>query len=167
VVSLLDLIAEVRPFKESQMKVDSPRFGSLEVEANKLIEFPAGLPGFESCKQFTLIEVADRPQQMAVLQSVEQSDLAFAVTTPDLLGLNYEFALTEEEEVLLDHPRSEDVVVLLILRREEDAASHRRAGDASLRANLTAPLVINGASRRGLQKVIARLGCEVTLKPAE
>lgn len=148
------------------MKIDSPRFGSLEVDSNKLIEFPAGLPGFEDCKQFTLIELADRPQAVAVLQSVDQPDLAFSVTTPDLLGLQYEFALSAEEESLLGNPRAEDVAVLLILRREADDELQRRAGDAALRANLTAPLVINGANRRGLQKVIARLGCEVTLRPA-
>lgn len=149
------------------MKIDSPRFGSLEVDSNKLIEFPAGLPGFETCKQFTLIEVADRPQQVAVLQSVNQPDVAFSVTTPDLLGLQYEFALSAEEESLLGNPSTEDVAVLLILRREADDEPQRRAGDATLRANLTAPLVINGANRRGLQKVIARLGCEVTLRPAD
>ncbi|GAB2900172.1 flagellar assembly protein FliW [Uliginosibacterium flavum] len=149
------------------MKIDSPRFGSLEVDSNKLIEFPAGLPGFETCKHFTLIEVADRPQQVAVLQSVDQPDVAFSVTTPDLLGLQYEFSLSAEEESLLGNPRAEDVAVLLILRREADDELQRRAGDATLRANLTAPLVINGANRRGLQKVIARLGCEVTLRPAD
>lgn len=149
------------------MKIDSPRFGSLEVDSDKLIEFPAGLPGFENCKRFTLIEIADRPQQIAVLQSVDQAELAFSVTTPDLLGLQYEFSLSAEEESLLGNPRVEDVAVLLILRREEEGELQRRAGDAPLRANLTAPLVINGANRRGLQKVIARLGCEVTMRSAD
>ncbi|MDP5241064.1 flagellar assembly protein FliW [Uliginosibacterium sp. 31-16] len=149
------------------MKIDSPRFGSLEVAANKVIEFPAGLPGFENCKRFTLIEVASHVQEVAVLQSVEMPELAFSVTTPDLLGLHYEFALTEDEEKLLGAGSAEDMAVMLILRHEDREELHRRAGDGPVRANLMAPLVINGATMRGLQKVIAKLGCDVTLRSAD
>jgi flagellar assembly factor FliW len=33
-----------------------------------------------------------------------------------------------------------------------------------MRANFMAPLVINVEARRGLQKIINRLGCDVTLR---
>lgn len=147
------------------MKIDSPRFGTLEVESNKVIEFPLGLPGFEACKHFTFLEVEQSAQAFAVLQSVEDPLLAFSVTTPDLLGLHYEFELSEDELALLGEGKAEDVAVLLILRKDSNESPHRRAGDVPVQANLTAPLVINVNSMRGLQKVIARLGCEVTLKP--
>lgn len=142
------------------MKIDSPRFGSLEVAPSKVIEFPEGLPGLEACKRFTLIEVADRETQIALLQSVDDPAIALPVTTPDLLGLHYEFALSEEEEALLGAAQPEDIAVMLVLR----AADANAAADTA-RANLTAPLVINTATMRGVQKVIARLGCELTLKP--
>lgn len=147
------------------MKIDSPRFGSLEVASNKVVEFPLGLPGFEDCKKFTFLEVEQSMQAFAVLQSIEDPALAFSVTTPDLLGLHYEFELSEEELALLGGGKAEDIAVLLILRKDDVPDLHRRAGDAAVKANLTAPLVINGSSMRGFQKVIARLGCEVTLKP--
>ncbi len=147
------------------MKIDSPSFGSLEVENNKIIEFPLGLPGFEDCKHFTLLEGNTAPQSVAYLQSVDQPELAFSVTTPDLLGLHYEFELSDEEIGLLKAERPEDLAVMVILR--EDKAESRRANDLPFKANLTAPLILNARSRRGLQKVIARLGCEVTLRPAE
>lgn len=147
------------------MKIDSPSFGSLEVENNKIIEFPLGLPGFEDCKHFTLLEGNTAPQSVAYLQSVDQPELAFSVTTPDLLGVHYEFDLSDEEIGLLKAERPEDLAVMVILR--EDKAERRRANDLPFKANLTAPLILNARSRRGLQKVIARLGCEVTLRPAE
>ncbi|MBS1210105.1 MAG: flagellar biosynthesis protein FliW [Proteobacteria bacterium] len=149
------------------MKIDSPAFGSLDVANNKVIEFPGGLPGFEDCKHFTLIEVADRAQEVAILQGVDRPEIAFSVTTPDLLGLQYEFALTEEEEALLGAARPEDIAVMLILRREDAGEASASPQSAQVRANLTGPLVINVATMRGLQKVIARLGCEVTLRPAD
>lgn len=143
------------------MKIDSPRFGTLEVEANKLIEFPKGLPGLEACKRFTMLEVEAAHQAVAVLQCVDDPEVAFSVTTPELLGLHYEFTLSEEEQALLGAARPEDLAVLLILRRNDEAAAQ------PVRANLIAPLVVNMERRVGLQKVIARMGCELTLKPLD
>ncbi|HEX5126068.1 MAG TPA: flagellar assembly protein FliW [Rhodocyclaceae bacterium] len=147
------------------MKIESPNFGSLDVDPAKLIEFPAGLPGFEDCKRFTLIEV-DSPKAaaIAILQSADRPDVAFSVTIPDHFGLHYEFDLTSEEEEVLRAKRVEDIVVLLILRRDESARTSAAA--APVKANLTAPLVINAVSRRGIQKIIGRIGCDITLRPA-
>ena len=147
--------------------IDSPNFGSLDVPSDKVIEFPAGLPGFEDCKHFTLVEVDAAPQIFAVLQSVDRPEVAFSVTTPDLLGLQYEFTLTEEEEQLLRVEKADDVAVLLILRGDDKEAPHRRANDVPVKANLMAPLVVNAHTWRGFQKVIGKLGCDVTLRAAE
>lgn len=147
------------------MKVDSPRFGSLEIESNKVIDFPVGLPGLEECKRFTMIEVDSNPQVFAFLQSLDHPEVAFSITTPDMLGLHYEFTLTEDEQQLLQATKAEDVAVMLILRADD--SPHRRQSDLPVRANLMAPLVINAQSRIGIQKVIAKLGCDVTLRPAD
>lgn len=141
------------------MKIDSPRFGSLDVETNKVIEFPAGLPGFESCKQFTLIEIEGRQDRLAALQSVDHPDVAFGVTTPDVLGLQYAFTLTEDEEQQLQASDPADIVVMLIVRPEDKSAAPGAA-----RAIVTAPLIFNVATMRGIQKVIGRAGCDVTLQ---
>jgi flagellar assembly factor FliW len=148
------------------MKIESTSLGSLEVDSAKLIEFPAGLPGFEECKRFTLIEVDGQksPSAIAILQSADQPDVAFSVTVPDNFGLHYEFELTAPEEDILRVEKPEDIVVLLILRR--DASPTRRARDLAVQANLTAPLVINASSRRGLQKTISSMGCDITLRAA-
>ena len=50
----------------------------------------------------------------------------------------------------------------VIVRKDDvDAASPASTG---LRANFVAPLVINVGERIGMQKVINRLGCEITLR---
>jgi len=147
------------------MKIESPRFGSLEVDADKLIEFPAGLPGFEDCKKFTLLEVGEtQSPSVGVLQCVDRPEVAFSVAEPDQFGLHYEFALTEEEEKVLRVTRIEDVAVFLILRRDDQV---KGAAELPVKANLMAPLVINAAQRIGIQKVIGRVGCDVTLRAAE
>ena len=34
------------------MKIDSPRFGTLQVAPDRIIEFPCGIPGFEDLRRF-------------------------------------------------------------------------------------------------------------------
>lgn len=141
------------------MRVDSPGLGSLEVESNRLIEFPLGLPGFENCRHFAFGEIAQAGDTVALLQATEDPGASFSVTTPEVMGLHYEFELSGEEQALLGVERPDDIVVLLMVRKTD--------GDNSatpVQANLMAPLVINVASRKGLQKVIAKLGCELTLR---
>ncbi len=147
------------------MKIESPRFGSLEVDADKLIVFPAGLPGFEDCKKFTLLEIGEtKSPSVGVLQSVERPEVAFSVAVPDQFGLHYEFTLTEDEEKLIRVSRIEDIVVLLILRRND---SSQTPTEVAVKANLMAPLVINVAQRIGLQKIIGCVGCDITLRATD
>jgi flagellar assembly factor FliW len=145
------------------MKIESPRFGSLEVDADKMIEFPAGLPGFEDCRKFTLLELEEGKQGVGVLQCVDRPEVAFSVAEPGQFSLHYEFALSEEEEKTLAVERVEDVAVFLILRHDDGSMTD----GPPVKANLMAPLVINAAKRVGIQKVIGRVGCDVTLRAAD
>ena len=52
----------------------------------------------------------------------------------------------------------------MILRRDDQV---KGAAELPVKANLMAPLVINAAQRIGIQKVIGRVGCDVTLRAAE
>ena len=138
------------------MKISSPVVGEIEVSPERVITFPAGLPGFEACRQFALLhaEGNDAPQ-LFMLQSLDDADVGFTVTTPDNLGLNYEFVLSDAEVDDLQLTDPADVSVLLIVRRD---------GDNPVHANVMAPLVINTATRRGLQKIIGKVDTTVTLK---
>ena len=143
------------------MKVESPVFGSLEVSADKIIEFPAGLPGFEDCRKFTLMH-EENATKILLLQSVDQPDLVFSVAGADMLGVNYEFSLSDEEAAQIELEKPEDVAVAVIVHRAEGEPDSPT--NAGLQANFMAPLVINIASRKGVQKVISRLGCDITLR---
>ena len=138
------------------MKISSPVVGEVEVSPERVITFPAGLPGFEACRQFALLHAEENEApRLFVLQSLDDTEVAFTVTTPDVFGLNYEFALsdTEVDDLQLTNPA--DAIVLLIVRRDADSPVH---------ANVMAPLVINTATRRGLQKIIGKVDTSVTLK---
>ncbi len=140
------------------MHIDSPRFGALEIEPSKIIDFPRGLPGFEDLKRFTLLHpdasAGGEAPAYFILQSLEDAAVAFHIADPARFGFNYEIALSDEDAAMIEltDPAAAAVVVMLL-----------SAGEG-VRANLNAPLVINLEARLGVQHVFARLNYEVTLK---
>ncbi|HJV24421.1 MAG TPA: flagellar assembly protein FliW [Aromatoleum sp.] len=144
------------------MKIESQLFGTVDVAEDKVIEFPAGLPGFEHCKRFAMVQEEGTQAQVFLLQSADDPAVVFSITSPQTLGVNYEFSLSDDEVAALKLSNPADSLVMVIVRKEEgDASSPATAG---LRANFMGPIVINTSARLGLQKVITKLGCDVTLR---
>ena len=138
------------------MHIESPRFGSLDIEPARIIEFPKGLAGFEQLHRFTLFHPEGEDPKYFFLQSVDDPAIAFNVADPARFGFAYEIVLDDAEAALLQLTDPAAAAVAVILLRDGDAAP--------LRANLDAPLIINTESRRGLQHVFAKLDYTVTLK---
>lgn len=138
------------------MKIESPLYGSLDMEPSKIIEFPHGLPGFEDLHRFSLFHPEGEAPAYFILQSVDDPAVAFHVTDPVRFGFNYEISLSDEETETLALSDINDAAVVVILIRDGGAA-----GDAPLRANLNAPLVLNVNARRGLQHIFNRLDYKV------
>lgn len=144
------------------MNIDSPVLGRIEVSDDKIIDFPAGLPGFEHLQRFALLhDEDDEARELFLLLAVDAPEVLFSVTDPANVAVHYELRLTDEEsaEIGLDDPAQ--AAVLVILRREDGEGAPETAG---LRANFMAPLVVNLETRRGLQKIMSRVDCEVTLR---
>lgn len=139
------------------MKVDTYLFGAVDVSPEKVIEFPNGLVGFEQCKRFMLAheEGQDAPTTFT-LQSLDDPMLAFQIVDPTSLGFNYELALSDAENALLQSPAAEDVIVMQLLYKNGDAGQ-------GITPNLRAPLLINTAARVGLQKVMETVRPNITL----
>ena len=140
------------------MKIESPRFGVLEVDASRIIEFPAGLAGFEDCRRYTLFHPEGETPKYFILQSLDDPALAFHVTDPGPLGFSYELQLSAAELELLQITDPKEAVVLVILAKREGE---------SVQANLKAPLVINPKAQRGLQHIFDELKYNVGKDPAQ
>ncbi len=149
------------------MKIDSPHFGALEIDPAKTIEFPQGLPGFEHCHRFSLLhqEGADLPIVYALL-SLDDPAVAFSVSDPGLFGFNYQLTLSDEEVTLIGLSSPDEAAVVVILRRPDLDSASGSGSQARVTANVMAPIVINTRTRLALQQVIARVGFDVTFRPA-
>ncbi|MFM1830899.1 MAG: Flagellar assembly factor FliW [Planctomycetota bacterium] len=126
------------------MLVQTTRFGSVEVDETRLLEFPAGLLGFSRSRRFALLQPDDRGV-FFWLQSVESADVAFVVTDPCLWDRDYAVTLRREQaaELGLDEAMAPQLLVIV----------NRR--DHGITANMQGPLVIHPIRRVGMQVVLA------------
>ncbi|HSV31407.1 MAG TPA: flagellar assembly protein FliW [Atribacteraceae bacterium] len=123
------------------MLIETLYFGPMEVEPEKLILFPWGLPGFEEYKRFILLE----EEGFLWLQSADSSEVVFALCDPFLYFRNYEIDIPTADcgsLAIIDH---ENVIVLSMM----NVLSPTEIG-----VNLLAPLVINCQLRMGKQVIL-------------
>ena len=126
------------------MQIQTTRFGMVDVDESRLLEFPSGLLGLSSFRTFALLQPDDNGV-FFWLQSTESADLAFVVTDPALWIPDYQANIRKEQMEELGLDGTGDAQVLVIVNKR----------DQSLTANLQGPLVVNSANRRALQLVLA------------
>jgi flagellar assembly factor FliW len=134
------------------MLVPSDRFGVLDVESERIFEFPEGILGFPEARKFALVDSTDTGVYFW-LQSVDDPSLAFLSVVPWAFFPDYQIDLPTSEEEALGLGSETDVMVLCLLTviREQNVIT----------ANLLGPLVINSGAQRGRQVVLADSGYPV------
>ncbi len=107
------------------------------------LEFPHGLPAFETHKRFRLTESHGR-EPLLLLESEANPGLSFLLLPVALIDPKYQLALSaEDREALGDCPPS-CLHCLAVVTAAEDLPPT---------ANLLAPIVVNTNSRRAVQAV--------------
>jgi flagellar assembly factor FliW len=143
---------------EEYMEINT-RYGRQVVAKSSLLTFPDGLPGFEDLRRFKLFHEEGR-STVYYLQSAEDPDIRLPVITPETCKIDYRIELTDDEVERLQIASADDVVVVVTVAEDAD---HPEAG---IRANFMAPIVINTASRIGLQKSLNRVDGGVVIQAA-
>lgn len=128
------------------MKIQTTRFGELEIDSKDMITFPRGILGFEGLTRYCLI----RPESnlpFGYLQSLDDPDLTFVVVDPQSFWPDYRVEVEPPEVADLEISNPEDVAVLAIVTIPQDARK--------MTANLQGPLLINTANRKAKQVVLS------------
>lgn len=129
------------------MKINTSRFGEVEIDENLAIHFTEGLLGFPEFKDYVIIEHnPDSP--FSWLQSISNPDLAFVITNPFLINENYLEGLSPEEKTFFSNETDEEVLLLALV-----TIPHGKADQSTV--NLMGPLVIETGSRLGRQVILA------------
>ena len=130
--------------------IDTTRFGTLEIDEERIIHFSEGLLGFSDSRDFIILEhKPDSP--FCWMQSVEAPELAFVLANPFLIKKDYLEALSSKERDALADTDQKNIIVLVIATIPP--------GDAqNTTVNLLGPLVINMKTRQGKQVIFANSG---------
>ena len=128
------------------MQIKSKLFGDIEIQDDKLITFEHGIMGFEELRKYALVFDSDKPTPNKImwLQSAEISDLAFPVIDPTIIMGEYNPVVEDEWLAPIgEYGTEEDLLVLCILTVPSDISK--------MTANIKAPLIINGITKKGCQ----------------
>lgn len=119
----------------------SEQFGELDYAEDAALLFPRGLPGFEQCRRFVLLD-NPRHAPLVHLQSLENAGLCFLALPVRAVEPDYETALSEDDAEALGTAAPALELALLSV-----------AAGGRLTANLLAPVVIDLATHRAVQAV--------------
>lgn len=127
------------------MNIESQRFGTLEINEDELLSFPAGVIGFPAEQRFALVP-HHGSGYIAWLQSVSTPELAFPVVSAHAFGDKYPDVpvLGPAQEAGLEGPEEALAVMAVLCALSGQPAT----------VNLLAPIVVNAATRRGAQVIL-------------
>lgn len=126
------------------MIIQTSRFGPLEVDADRFINFVEGVLGFPDQHQYALVQTGEG-SGFYWLQAVDTPDLAFVVCDPRLFVTDYQVPVKLDELEGIEITQEEDAQVFVIVNKVNDV----------LTGNFQGPLVINVKTRRARQLVLS------------
>jgi len=131
------------------MRLNTVKFGEIEVDDNKAIHFVSSILGFSDSSEFVLLE---HPVTSPIywLQSVQAAELAFPVVDPFLLVVDYDFEVSPGVLAELGTERVEDICTLTIVVLTPEVKD--------IRTNLRAPILYNPEA--GLAKQVVLEGTD-------
>ena len=147
--------------------IETTRFGSLDIEERKTLQFPDGLPGFESHRLFTLVphhtEGHGKGSPFLWLQSLEDGALAFLAMEPHQAFPEYAPRIPRADLEGLSLSEETPCPRLYTLLTVPEG------NPCGITANLMAPLVINSETRLAKQVVLNtdQYGLRHRLLPSE
>ena len=127
-------------------KVNTLRFGEIEIDEEKIVHFEDGIPAFEEEHEFVIIPY-DEESPYVFLQSLATPDLAFLMTMPFVFFPEYEFELDDESQAKLGIENQEEMLIYSLLTIPGGKVS-------DMTANLMAPVVINTTNMQARQIVL-------------
>ena len=124
------------------MQIETIRFGTVDVDEKKLIQFEDGIPGLEEYRKYTLLQF-EESYPVIWLQSVDDGGICLPVLDTFAVLTEYVFDIddTDVKELKLGGPEELHVVSVLVI---PDDIQH-------MTVNLAAPIIINTATGKAKQ----------------
>ena len=127
------------------MKVNTTRFGNIDVDEEQVITLSEGMLGFSECGQYAIMD-DEIGEPFMWMQSMEIPSLAFVVIDPAAILPSYHFSVKKEQIKALDTEDVEKLQVYVIVTMASNILD--------VTVNLQGPLVVNKSKRVGTQIVL-------------
>ena len=130
------------------MKVQTTRFGEIDIREEHIISIPEGILGFPDSRRFVLLEHDSEGTPFKWLQSVEKPSLAFIVIDPNLMVPDYQVELDSETAELFGAEIAGDQLVTMSI------VNVPRENPIAMTVNVRAPIVVHAEKRLGRQVIL-------------
>jgi len=127
------------------MKIETSRFGTLDVNEDVVIRMTKPVLGFEQYRHYVIVETDDF-DPFKWLQAVEDPDLAFVIVNPSLFFPDYTIEVNPKEIEELEVAEVDEIVTYSIVTIPTDYTR--------MTANLQGPILINSRTRLAKQLVL-------------
>ncbi|MCG8565343.1 MAG: flagellar assembly protein FliW [Desulfobacterales bacterium] len=128
------------------MKIETRQFGKIDIDEEKILTLPVGIPGFRDIKKYVVLQ---KPETVPFLlfQALEDPDLSFVILDPVKVFPEYEIGKRDLEK-LVDWDFETDEISCFVI------VTIPGGNPEKMTANMMAPLVINNNRREGLQLIL-------------
>lgn len=131
------------------MKIETTKFGTIQIEEEKIITMPAGMLGFQARKRFIILERKET-QPFYWYQCVNDPALSFVIINPYLFKPDYSVDLKPTlKEMSWEADGEENLKLYVVVNTSTfDGATDK------ITANLIGPLLINTQRCEAVQMAI-------------
>lgn len=134
------------------MKVNSIRFGELDIPENKVIFMEKPILGFDNYRKYCLIEI-DELLPVLWLQCIDDPNVVLPIVNPKAFSPDYKIEINSKEIAELKVKDVNDVEVYVVMTITDNPS------DTSL--NMQGPILINTKTNLGKQLVLVNSNYEV------
>ncbi len=126
------------------MKINTLRFGEIEVSEDKIIYMPHGLIGFPELKRFFI--VGEEGQLIRWFQSIDEPQVALPIINPFELFPNFSVDISDSdlEDIELRDPVDAVIFLVMVIPRTNPRGAT---------VNMKAPIVVNAKNRKAKQVI--------------
>ncbi len=137
------------------MEVTTRLFGKIDLDDEKIIEFPGGIVGFPDMKRFALLHDSEKSDGsgLGFLQSLDEPAFDMPVMNPLIVKPDYNPVIEDDLLTPLGELTSTDTVLLVTVTVPHDLKK--------MTVNLMAPIIINAATKKGAQLILNDNSCEI------
>lgn len=136
------------------MKIQTARFGEIEVAEERVFNFELPIIGFNELKKFVIVDT-NKDSFFKWLQSVEDSELAFPIVSVFSMNVDYTLDLQDSVVEALNIENVESVLVMNIASIPQD-------NPQGTTLNLLAPLIFNLESQKAGQVILSGSGYDIS-----